>query len=391
MFRIFMLVATILVMIAAQRPRILLHKMDSIRYTLTNGGHDFPIVPIVSSKVSLYKYLDAQYYGLITIGTPPQEFKVIFDTDSSNLWISSEKCILHNIGCIFPNKYDSKKSCTYIQNGTAIKIPCGGNSMTGILSTDVVNIAGFNVQNQTFAEAMHDQSEAFMYAKFDGMMGMRFNMSYINEVIPVFHNLVKRRLMSSAIFSFYLNKDLSAKVGGALILGGADPNYYVGNLTYVPVSKKGSWQFTIDKITIHRHILDEKGYPAIHEHILCPNGCQAIVNPGTSSIYGPTSDVSIINQLLGTVYYYKKGEHRTFCTTENSDNIPVINFIIGGKMFDLTSQDYLLQVSRNDNTTCRSGFIRHSTTSWILGDIFIRRYYSVFNFEKGRMGFVPAR
>ena len=56
------------------------------------------------------------YYGNITIGTPPQYFKVTFDLGSASSWVPSEKCNKIQVGCINSNIFSFTKSSTCTTN-----------------------------------------------------------------------------------------------------------------------------------------------------------------------------------------------------------------------------------------------------------------------------------
>jgi len=45
-------------------------------------------------SVPLTNFKNVNYYGTIKIGTPPQEFRIVFDTSSANLWLFSKKCTI---------------------------------------------------------------------------------------------------------------------------------------------------------------------------------------------------------------------------------------------------------------------------------------------------------
>lgn len=87
---------------------------------------------------SIKDYANAQYYGSISIGQPPQSFEVIFDTGSSNLWVPKVGCT-HCGNPFFgtpKSKYDHLQSTSYQPDGKEFEIMYGSGSVSGYFSSD---------------------------------------------------------------------------------------------------------------------------------------------------------------------------------------------------------------------------------------------------------------
>ena len=258
-----------------------------------------------TTKVPIANYMDAQYYGPVEIGTPGQEFQVCFDTGSSNLWVPSSKCAFSQIPCDAHAKYDSEKSRSYKANGEDFAIQYGSGSLSGFLSSDTVRLGdSIEIKDQKFAEATKEPGLTFLFAKFDGILGLGFKEIAVDGVSPVFDNAVAQKQVEKDQFSFWLNRDQDEDGvvdGGELVFGGVDEKHFVGEHVWVDLTKKGYWQFNLDDVKVGDFsFIDDDGDDNKNERMVSSSSKhQAIADTGTSLLAGPSAAIDRINNAIG--------------------------------------------------------------------------------------------
>lgn len=88
------------------------------------------------SRHNIHLFLFSQYYGVVKIGSPPQEFQVIYDTGSSNLWVPEKGCVHCGYKIIHggKNKYDKDASESFVEDGTEFSIQYGSGAVSGVFA-----------------------------------------------------------------------------------------------------------------------------------------------------------------------------------------------------------------------------------------------------------------
>ncbi|CAN0424955.1 unnamed protein product, partial [Discosporangium mesarthrocarpum] len=110
------------------------------------------------------------------------------------------------------------------------------------------------------------------------------------------------------VFAFFLGNEQE----GELVLGGTDPSHYVGEISYVPVTRKGYWQVSLDGVKVAGASKTKV--------------TSAILDSGTSLLVGPTADVAAIAKSVGAMRFINN-EYLIPCTAQ----LPALTFTIGGK------------------------------------------------------------
>ncbi|KAI0690547.1 aspartic peptidase domain-containing protein [Cytidiella melzeri] len=325
---------------------------------------------------------DLQWYGDIQVGTPPQNFSVVFDTGSTTLEINSVEC---GSACANQPQFDQNKSSTFVDRGQIAKIvfstgvgvdPVVGDNYELQLrsGTDTVAVGGISVANVSLF-LITTQTPAFDIDPFSGIQGMS------PSAQGLFGGLVDQGLPS--LFSFYLTPH---DIGNAeLTLGAIDNSKFQGNLTYAAIvdPQSGFWQLQTSSIAVNGNLT------TIDARIF-------LFDSGTSNMVMPAEDAEAIYALISP-------KIQPFAQEPNAYGIPcsevsslpaVISFTFTsetGSPFNLTIPSSELSVGpfRSNPDVCQT-LINSMEDVWIIGASLLKHYYSVWDLGGQRLGFAPV-
>merc|ERR1711959_537407 len=337
-----------------------------------------------------------QYYGQVRIGTPAQSFNAVFDTGSFILWVPDVAC--KGFACETHSRFAVHSSATgqvldvrkdlvklaYIKYGTG--------SMVGVKATDTVRVGSLKVPESGVLVATIEKGAVFRVSPFDGVLGFSRRDLVLKgkSKRKVHFNFLtqakKRGMIKRAVISFFLGSKPGTN-GGAAVLGGVDKRLFTGPITYHDVLRKsmGNWALKLTAL----HVGDSK------KSYCGKRGCLAIIDTGTSLIVGPPEVVGgVVNKLAV----------KPDCS--NLKTAPAVHFGFGDKEpMTLAASEVTLEIQSWSALSCKSAIAAASSRIpmtfpghkempvVILGDAFLRHFYSVFdndNKKKPRIGFAKA-
>lgn len=324
----------------------------------------------------------SEYYGRIQIGTPPQEFLVVFDTGSGNLVVPSKQC--SDEACQGHKQFDPTKSSSAVEIAFAdqpdqpvdkggdrdvVTITFGTGEMSGVFVKDKVCV-GLICAVSNFVTATEESEEPFSLVPFDGIFGLSLPQMSEADSFNVVDMMIRGRVLKQNVFSVFFGANGE---DSEISFGEYKRERMASELFWVPVSTPGYWQVQIADLTLNNKELNVCGGK---------DGCQVAVDTGTSLMAGPTN---IINKLIDQL--------NVTADCSNFDTLPDLGFVIGDHILNLKPEDY---VEKSPTEGCNVALMTLDIPPpkgplFIFGDPFLRKYYTVYDREHLRVGFALAK
>jgi len=175
------------------------------------------------------------------------------------------------------------------------------------------------------------------------------------------------------IFSMYLS---SSPTQSEILFGAADQSKYIGDITWIRITLPAPlpvWSIPSRQIKFGSTLIE-------------PNPVHTILDSGSSLIIIPSNAFNLIHDILYNNYHITVQEGGILPCNVTTE-LPDLIFNFNGKLFGIPSHDYIVPSGNH----CVLLFIEEiDGSTWILGDVFLRRVYTIYNVGLAKIGLAPA-
>ncbi|KAG1093443.1 hypothetical protein G6F42_018960 [Rhizopus arrhizus] len=342
--------------------KIALHKSAIINNATSSNAVSF----IKKQKQTAYNH-GSGYYGEIGIGSPPQKFNVIFDTGSSDLWVVSSKCTTDI--CKSHQKFDFLASNTYEYisgndeedqvDEDVVRVEYGTGSIQGHTGRDLVTLADNQIvlQDQVIVDAF-DISRDFIGSPFHGIFGLGLNGLSSSKSSSPLYTMVEQGLIQEPVFAIY-----SQHNAGEIDFGSTDSNRFHGDVTYVEAIDTSYWMMAMNRIQFGAQAFDTR---------------KAIIDSGSTLIIMPVQDAAAYHSQIEGAHSNGDGTWSFPC--KSVKKLGPLTIQLDNTMLSIPPEKLFLTPMSSSSKKCLSGISGQDMdedNSWILGDIFLKHFYTV--------------
>lgn len=307
--------------------------------------------------------MDFSYFSAVQVGSQLEEMWLALDTGSPSSWVFGTSCT--DPVCTSHHTWDSAGSTTYVSKESTFSVGYGSGTVRGDLGQDTMSIAGLDV-TFPFGSASA-ATKAFANYPIDGILGLgRSNTAGWD--IPSFMDVVAQNGMLSAnIVGFSLSRATDNPKDGEVNFGGIDTSKFDGDIVYT-VTDSETWTIPLDDAYVNGQACGLTGK-------------SATIDTGTTYILIPPADAATLFALVPGSY--QSGENYII----PCDSTATIEFEFSGVKYSISPDDYIGATSTGG---CVSTIIGHQSSgpdTWLVGDVFLKNVYSVFDFDNAQIGF----
>ncbi|GJE90866.1 A1 family peptidase [Phanerochaete sordida] len=329
---------------------------------------------LFSSNVSVSDVNGFAYLARMDIGA--QNFLVLLDTGSSDLWIVSSGCTEDD--CSNVPKY--QPTPTLDLSPTAFELRYLLGEVSGVIGTETVGLGRFEVLSQVFALANQTAGLGLAATGNSGILGLSFP---TEAAIPdtsgrtLLENLVSSLAEPDRYFAVRLGRDSG---GSSFTVGELDPAYSdsLSDFAFSDVYSAGHAAYDYWKVPLHAITVNGTSFDVSDSRVPRAPSPIAIFDTGTTLILGPSADVDRLWQSIG-------GARKTDSGWQvRCDRAMVIGMVLGAgdgaKEYAIDPADLSWLEGGRDGDWCMGGIQSNDDVSsgdWLLGDTFLRNVYIV--------------